>query len=127
MDIKKIINFLKGYRELTVIGVTSKYVILANRKGRILGITNLTDDNANLSVLYAKKGKNTEYFAIATPASLKHDIAVKLIVHDKENVGYWGEDEKKELVFLETTTSYHDVLVAATIENYYEIAIYNML
>lgn len=117
--IRKIINFLHGYRKLKVMAIVGEYTIVANLKGQFVGVINYTFPN---EIFFGRVSKrNTQKLAEVIPASYKYSTQIiPKFYYDIGNF-WWGysKNNKNELVIIRNLNSNKEkASVACNVRNY---------
>jgi len=123
MNIRKIVNFLQGYRKLKVMAIVEDLAIVANLKGQFVGI--IKKDALPDSETFSGRASDTmKKIAVVTPASYKHDRDIKLIAPCNTSELWWGLDkDRKELVIIRDLEPKYTAFtaIAANVSDYIDI------
>ena len=100
MKLMKIINSLRGYKELKVMATVGNYVVVANLNGQIVGLISKSDAPA-VPEFIGKVSSTTIPVSECTPASYKHNMSVSPVFINEQNDQGWCElDNGEEIAIL---------------------------
>ena len=101
MKLMKIINSLRGYKELKVMATVGNYVVVANLNGQIVGLLSKSDAPAQPEFI-GKVTSKTIPVSKCTPASYKHNMSVcPVFLNEQNNQGWCQLDNGEEIAILD--------------------------